>query len=337
VTGTEVALFAQDRLQVNSLWHIEAGLRVDRDGVLQRVNVSPRIGTAILLTESGRAVVRGGWGWFVERTPSMAGAFASFENSIDTRFPVDAPPGPSVIVTHTTMPELQTPASRTWDAVFEYRLNDRWTLHTGVLNREGRHELVVTPVVVGDTLVETRLSSDGRSSYRDVEVGAHYTRGTVADVEMTYTHSRSAGDLNTLASSFDSVLAPIIGENVYATLATDIPHRFFLRGRIVPRPKWLLLGIFDWHTGVPYSVVNEMLDFVGPRNVLRFPTYSRLELGLERRIKVLKFQPWIGVRFNNVFGSFLPDEVQNNTASPYFGTFYNTEAFRVRAAVRFER
>ena len=337
VSGTEAAIFAQDRVQLNARWHVEAGLRVDHDGVLGRVNVTPRIGTAVVLTESGKAVVRGGWGLFVERTPSMAGAFTSFESAVDTRFPIDAAAPPAgVPVTHTVAPGLQTPSSRTWDAVFDYRWNDRWSFHTGVLNREGRHELIVAPVA-GGSVVETRLSSDGRSSYRDVEVGAHYTRGTTADIEMTYTRSRSEGDLNALASSFDSVLAPIIGDNVYTTLATDVPHRFFVRGRVIPRPKWLLLALFDWHTGVPYSVVNEMLDFVGARNELRFPTYTRLELGLERRIKVLRFQPWIGVRFNNVLGRFLPDEVQNNTGSPFFGTFYNPEAFRVRLSFRFER
>jgi hypothetical protein len=84
-------------------------------------------------------------------------------------------------------------------------------------------------------------------------------------------------------------------------------------------------------------VVNETLDFVGPRNALRFPTYRRLDLALERRIKILRFQPWVGVRLNNVLRAFLPDEVQNNTGSPFFGSFYNPESRRIRFAVRFER
>ena len=62
------------------------------------------------------------------------------------------------------------------------------------------------------------------------------------------------------------------------------------------RPRWLLLGIADWRSGLPYSAVNETLDFVGPRNQLRFPTYARLELGVEHRFKIFKLQPWIGVR-----------------------------------------
>src|SRR5215831_1927044 len=107
VGGTEAAVFAQDRLQPHPRWYVEGGLRIDRDGVLGRTNVSPRAGTAVLLTESGSVVVRGGWGIFVDRTPSMAGAFTSFERAIDTRFPIDgAPATTSVPVTQSVAPVL---------------------------------------------------------------------------------------------------------------------------------------------------------------------------------------------------------------------------------------
>ena len=98
-----------------------------------------------------------------------------------------------------------------------------------------------------------------------------------------------------------------------------------------------MLGILDWHTGVPYSIVNEMLDYVGPRNALRFPTYAWLELGVERRFKIFRWQPWIGVRAGNALGLDLPTDVQNNTASPNFGTFYNSDIRLIRGALRFER
>jgi len=331
VGATEVAVFAQDRVQLHPRWYMEMGLRVDRDGVLSHVNVSPRIGTAVMLDSAGAVVLRGGWGVFVERTPSMAGAFTAFESLVDTRLT-----GETSIVTDTVAQDLQTPASTTWDVALDYRVNPRWAFHISALRREGRHELIVAPIAA-ESGIERRLSSDGRSSYRDVEVGAKYTRGSVMDVEATYTRSRSEGDLNVLTNFFDAVLTPIVGDNTYARLSTDVPHRVLVRGRVMPAPKWLVLGVFDWRTGVPYSVVNETLDFEGPRNELRFPNYGRLELGVERRIKILKFQPWVGVRFSNVLGQFLPEDVQNNTASPFFGTFYNAEPRRLRLQVRFER
>src|SRR4029450_4140575 len=160
--GTEAAVFAQDRLQPHPRWYVEAGLRLDRDGVLGHANLSPRIGTAVLLTESGHAVMRGGWGCFVERTPSMAGSFTSFESAVDTRFLADAASAvsPGVSVTHSVAPILETPVGRTWDAAFDYRWNARWAFHVGVMYREGRHESIVTPIAA-ETGGERQLSSKG--------------------------------------------------------------------------------------------------------------------------------------------------------------------------------
>jgi len=41
-----------------------------------------------------------------------------------------------------------------------------------------------------------------------------------------------------------------------------------------------------------------------------------VDLGVEHRFKVGKFQPWIGVLANNAFDTFLPSDVQNNLGSP---------------------
>src|SRR5262249_21184132 len=164
-----------------------------------------------------------------------------------------------------------------------------------------------------------------------------FTHGSTADFSVSYARSSAKADLNSLTNFFDAVLSPVIGANQYVPASTDVPHRLFARGRVNPTPRWLLLGIFDWHSGLPYSVVNEALDFVGARNSQRFPTYVRLEVGVERRFKILKFQPWIGIRIWNALGSFNPTDVQSNIGSPLFGQFYNSEYRQYRIQVRFER
>jgi hypothetical protein len=63
----------------------------------------------------------------------------------------------------------------------------------------------------------------------------------------------------------------------------------------------------------------------------------RLEVGVERRFKILKFQPWIGIRIWNALASFNPTDVQSNIGSPFFGQFYNSEYRQYRIQVRFER
>jgi hypothetical protein len=337
VSSTDVALFAQDRYQPNTRWYLEFGGRVDRDGIVDRFNVTPRVGTAVLLNESGDSVLRGGFGLFYERTPSTAGAFDEFGSATDTRYAPDGvtPLGPPVTFVHTTA-NLQTPRSRTWDIGYDQRLNKQWSFHVAGVQRSGSHELILEPEQVGGAAT-LELSSEGRSNYRGVEVGMHFSRGPNADLNVTYARSSAAGDLNTLTNYFDTILVPVVGQNAYAPANADVPNRLMARGRVMPTPRWLLLGIFDWRSGLPYSVVNEALDYVGPRNDRRFPTYLRLEVGAERRFKILKFQPWIGMRVWNALNSFLPTDVQNNIASPAFGSLYNSEYRQFRIQVRFER
>ena len=209
VNSSDLAFFAQDRFQPNTRWYLEFGGRVDRDGIVGRFNITPRVGTALLLTASGNAVLRGGFGLFYERTPSTAGTFDQFETAVDSRFAADGvtPIGPPIAFIHTTV-DLETPRSRTWDIGYDHRLNSRWAFHLSAVDRSGTHELVLDPLQDG-AAGELRLSSTGRSSYRGAEAGIQYTRGPSADLKVTYARSFARGDLNTFANYYDTVRSPV--------------------------------------------------------------------------------------------------------------------------------
>jgi hypothetical protein len=336
--STDVALFAQDRYQPNSRWYVEFGGRVDRDGILERFNVTPRVGSAVLLDKSGAAVLRAGFGLFFERTPSTVGAFAQFPNVLDQRFQANGttPLAPAVLYTP-MVTDLQTPRSRTWDVGLDYRFNPAWSIHVGMLDRQGRDELIVDPVLTSATTGQLTLSSSGNSSYLGGDVSVHFSAGERADVNVSYTRSRSRADLNAMSNYFDTIMWPVLGRNEYAPAPADAPNRMLARARFMPWKKWLVLGIADWRSGFPWSPTTEALDYVTPRNSLRFPTYFRLEAGLERQIKIFRMQPWLGVRVYNALDSFLPVDVQSNLGSPNFGTFYNSEYPQIRIVLRFER
>src|SRR5262249_38756757 len=155
-------------------------------------------------------------------------------------------------------------------------------------------------------------SSDGRSSYREIESNVHFTGGPGVDVTASYVYSRARADLNAFTNFYDNVLWPVVAENQYAPARTNVPHRLLVRGRAMPIHNWLVVGTMDWRSGLPYSVVDAALDFVGPRNDRQFPTYFRLDLGLEHRLKIGKMHPWVGVRADNALSSFLPSDVQAN-------------------------
>ena len=289
VHGTDFAAFAQDRIQPGTRWWVEFGGRLDCDAITTRTGATPRVGAAVLLDDTGNTVLRGGIGVFYERTPLVAGAFDEFENALDTRYDTDGvtPLGPAVLYTHVTEPNLQVARSTAWDVSYDKRLNRTFAVRLSVLGRQGSHELVVDPVRTG-TGGALLLSSTGESSYLQQEVNVHVTRGTRLDLTTSYVHSSAHQDLNDLVDFYDAVLEPIIGANAYAPATADAPNRLFVHGRAMPNGVWMVLGTFDWRSGLPYSIVNDTLDFVGPRNEQRFPTYLRVDAGVERRVSVAK-------------------------------------------------
>ena len=337
---TDVALYAQDRVQPNSRWYVEGGARLDRDGVVGRWNVTPRVGAALLMNATGSSVLRGGYGLFFERTPSAAGAFkfGQFETFTDTRFADDGVTwlGPPVRFVDATIPNLRTARAASWDVSYEYRWKPSFSVHVSFLDREGNHELMLDSVRSGN-IGELRLESEGRSTYRDLEAGVHLSHSSRFDLTASYSRSLAEGDLNSFANYFDTMLWPVVPSRGYGPLPTDVPHRFLARGRLLPAATWLIVAVADWRTGLPYSLVDAALDFVGPRNQQRMPTYLRFDLGLEHRFRIFKLQPWIGVRAYNAFNAFLPADVQANIFSPAFGSFYNSQFRQYRLQVRFER
>ena len=338
VESSDVAFFAQDRMQPTPRWFIEYGARLDRDGIVEHWNLTPRVGTAVLLNEAGTSVVRGGYGLFYERTPSAAGAFEQFETFADSRFGADGltPIGARVPFAHEIEGDLATARSRTWDLSYDYRWTTRWSLHAGLLDRRGARELIVD-TIQRDGAGALVLQSEGRSQYRDVEIGLHYAPSSAADLNLSYTHATADSDLNAFATYFDAMLSPIVQPNQYALSSAHVPHRLFARGYLLPTPRWLLVGVLDWRTGLPYSIVNDALDPVGPRNSARMPNVFRLDLGIEHRFHIAKWRPWIGVRAYNALNSFNPTDVQANTGSPAFGGFYNSDYRQLRLQLRFER
>lgn len=338
VRSTDVALFAQDRMQPSPRWYAEYGVRLDRDGVLERWNATPRVGAALLLNDDGSSVLRGGYGFFYERTPSAAGAFTQFEWATDRRFAADGvtPVGAPIALPHVVDPNLRTARSSTWDVSYDYRLNPRWSVQSSLLDRTGRDELIVDPVYAVDG-GELRLESEGRSHYRAWEAAAHYTNAQKADLKVSYARSIGKSDLNAFANYFDTMMTPVIEPNAYGPSATDVPHRLLARAFTMPTPGWLLVSVVDWRSGAPYSLVNDALEFVGPRNGFRLPAYFRLDVGVERRFHILKWQPWIGIRGYNVLDSFNPSDVQANIGSPNFGSLYNSEYRQLRLQLRFQR
>jgi hypothetical protein len=144
----------------------------------------------------------------------------------------------------------------------------------------------------------------------------------------SYVRSRAFGDLNDFNQFFGNLAQAVIQPNARGRLPFDAPNRFLFWGTFAGPWNLTLVPVYDLHTGFPYSVENELREYVGPRNVDRFPRFSSFDLQITRPIALpfgdKRMRARVGVGVFNLFNHFDPRDVQNILASARFGEFFNT-------------
>lgn len=335
-SGTDLAAFAQDRWLVARHLTLEPGIRVDRDGVLRRTNVSPRIGLVMPLLADDVSVLRGGAGLFYERTPLNVGAFESYEPATVTRFAADGltPLGPPVRFAHRAS-SLETPRSLVWNVEYDQRIGASVFLKVNHLQRRGSAAAIVDPVesVTGGGL---RLDSRGQSRYEETEVSVRWGSSNRRQLTASYVRSHSMADLNVFDLFYGNVRDPIVRPNEYSLTPTDVPHRLIVTAAVTLWKKWTMSPLVEIRSGFPYSVVNQDQAFVGAANTGgRFPVLQTVDVNILRAATILGFPVTVGFRGSHLLNTFSPRDVQANLDAPAFRTFYNSFPRRVAFTFQF--
>jgi TonB dependent receptor-like, beta-barrel/Carboxypeptidase regulatory-like domain len=322
VSGTEFAIFAQDRWRIGDRLNVEMGIRADRDDVVEKVNYSPRVGLAVSVLPEGRGILRGGFGKFAERTPLTVGAFTQYDVQTVRRFAANgAPLGPAVTFVHLVDGDLKTPESIVQTAAWDERFGRRFFFKAAYLHRNGSHAYTVNPDRARGTLT---LGSVGASKYWEFETTARYLASEHKDVTVSYVRSHSTRDLNDYDQFYGNFRNPIIRSNEDSLSPTDVPNRLIVRGTLGLPGKWVLVPLYEWRTGFPWSAVNEFQDFVGTRNQTgRLPSVSTVDFTLARPWRFRKYHFSAGLKIYNAFNTGNERDVQNNITSPDYGKFYN--------------
>jgi hypothetical protein len=322
VTGTEFAMFVQDRWRLNDRVMFELGFRGDRDDVVDRVNYSPRAGMSVSVLPSGRGILRGGFGKFAERTPLTVGAFTQYEIQTITRFaPTGEPAGTPVTYAHVVDSPLKTPESIVQTVAWDQRFGRSFFFKSAYLHRNGSHASIVDPDAARGALI---LSSTGASKYWEFETTGRFLASEHRDVTISYVRSHGTRDLNDYDQFFGNFRSPIIRPNENSLSSTDVPNRLIVRGTVGLGGKWVFAPLYEWRTGFPWSAVDEFQDFVGPRNHSgRLPSVSTLDFTLAREWRFRKYRFTGGLKIYNAFDSGSERDVQANVTSPDYGRFYN--------------
>jgi hypothetical protein len=335
IDQNEAAWFAGDQWRPSGRMQIDLGLRFDHDSITSGTHAAPRGGITYALTRDRKTLLKAGGGMFYDRVPLNIPAFSAFPaRTVQTLGP-GAEVLASTAYTNTIFGGLRNPKSVAWNVELDRQLLEKLAIRVGWQNRTTHDSFVVNPIA--SSLV---VSNAGRDSYREFHItGVYQVRRHTVNV--AYGRSRAFGELNDFNQFFGNDPAAVIQPNERARLPFDAPNRFLLWGEFAAPKKITVLPVFDLHTGFPYSIQNQLREYVGPRDVNRYPRFASLDLQVMREIHLAHFgknrTAKVGFTVFNVLNRFNPRDVQNDLDSYRFGGFFNSpgRSFRGKFVVGF--
>jgi outer membrane receptor protein involved in Fe transport len=320
VDQNEFAWFVGDQWRPGERVSVDLGLRFDRDSITDSTHAAPRAGVTFAVTRDQKTLLKAGGGLFYDRVPLNIAAFPDFPaRTVLTLGPRGDVLG-STPYANTIFGPRRNPRSKTWNVELDRQVLEKLAVRVAYQNRTTRDAFVVNPSAGLLT-----VSNAGRDSYREFQVTGVYQvwRHTV---NASYVRSRAVGDLNDFSQFFGNNPVAVIQPNARGHLPFDAPNRFLIWGEIAAPKKIMLVPVLDLHTGFPFSTENQLLEYVGPRNVDRYPRFASLDLQVTKEIRLPRFGKKAKVGFGvfNLLNQFDPRDVQNNLDSYRFGALFNS-------------
>lgn len=342
--STEAGEFVEDHWVLDPRLAIDVGARLSSQSIGRSAAVGPHFGFAYSPTRSGRTVIRAGAGSVYGHVPLLAASFLDNPSRMISSFdPSGALIGESIALQNAylqfdggSVPQISSriprtsPRTFTWSVEVERELRRNISVKVGYLDSQTRNLFVVDPLInaTGSNSV-LALANTGAARYRRVEVSVHARPFEHGDLNVSYIWSRSRGDLNTLSNTFMPFEQPVIRPNVAGILPSDVPNRLVTSGLFELPFKLTLSPVVDVRTGLPYSDVDVLQNYVGVPNGLRFPTYFSLDARIYREFSLhlpfmersKKRKIRFGVYSLNLTNRQNTHDVYNNIAAPRFGQF----------------
>jgi outer membrane receptor protein involved in Fe transport len=337
IQQNEVAWFAGDQWTLGPRLTLDFGLRFDNDSITNSTHAAPRASLTFALTSDRKTLLKAGTGFFYDRVPLNAPVFPKFPDRTILTFDPTGDVSSSVPYSNAITGGLKNARSETWNVEVDRQVLENLLLRVAYQQRNTVDDLVLNPeIIAGDSVLS--LASSGRDFYREFQFTGQYKihRQTL---NASYVRSKSTGDLNDFNQFFGNDPQVVIQPNSRGPLAFDAPNRFLAWGELNGPGKLMLMPVLDIHTGFPYSVVNEVRDFVGPRNNERFPRFDSFDLQVLRSFALpfhgKEHTVKMGFGVFNLFNHANYRDVQNDLNSYRFGQFLNSAVRTFRGKLVF--
>lgn len=331
----EAAAYLVDEWRIRPNLVVAAGLRVDWDELVRRINPAPRV--AISWSPPGWRDTRisGGYAVVYDATPLQFLARPLDQYSVTTIYNPDGTvlAGPAATY-YVISGRLKSPRYQTWSAGIEQRLP--WKMQAGIslMRRRGRDGFTyVNPLPAEDIYrVGTYyLTNSRRDSYDSAGIVVRQSLGERHEWMASYIRSRALSNA-VVDASIDQ---PLFVSSNRGPQNWDSPNRFLSWGYLpTPFRNWAVAYLLDARTGFPFSAQRENGAVAGAVNSYRYPPWFDLNLHVERRLRFRHYLFALRGGFNNITNHHNPAVVNNVIGSPQFLQFYATEGrhvvFRVR-------
>ena len=343
VTDAEVSEFIQDRWSLNSHLTLNFGGRVTSQTIGREAAFAPRGGAAYSFNDA-KTVIRAGVAEMYGHVPLLAADFTNNQDRVLSFFDsTGALIGqPTVLVNAyllsriasaspgVTRDPASSPRTFSWNVVLEHEFRKNLNLRASYLNSHTTDlfliNLILSPVGGNGLLA---VEDIGESKYRQADVTAHYRFGEHADMSLSYTWSHARGDLNTLSDTLVPFQIPVIRPNATGIVSSDVPNRIVASGFFRLFWNMVISPVGDIHSGLPYSNVDVLQNYVGTPNGQRFPRYFSLDARLYREFSLRishkenakKHKVRLGVYSTDITDRLNPHDVYSNTTSPNFRRF----------------
>ncbi|HZS48253.1 MAG TPA: TonB-dependent receptor plug domain-containing protein [Blastocatellia bacterium] len=337
----EYIAFIQDRWLLKPNLSIDIGLRYEDQQIADELNAAPRAGFAWSPTKDEKTVIRGGIGVFYDKVPLNIRSFGRYPGRFVTTFGpdgttvldfhhfrnilVDSAPIEPLDFRHPDKNGGFVPQNVTWSLEADRIINSWMQIRASYTHSNTKHIYIVNPELDFRGKTGIVLRSAGEATYHAFELTAKFKLPKNNTFYTSYVKSRARGDLNDFNTYFGDFGAPVIRPTQYSNLPFDVPNRLIAWGDVGLPKKISLSPIVEFRSGFPYSVVDELQNFVGTRNSdqTRFPKFFALDMEVAKEFQLTKkYGVRLSVRGFNLTDHFNPRNVFANTANPLFGQFF---------------